>query len=206
MRLPTNWCRTNVSQFVEFSHGKDNFYRCNYRKPFQTVFGNYDDDVGSVMADHPIPLSCDIYYFEIKIISQGKGGKISIGLREAGTNLHRQPGWEQGSCGYHGDDGRKFRASGYGEQYGPTFGTNDIVGCGLNLRSKTCFFTKNGEFLGTAFGEFDDIHDHPLYPTVGLHSADEEVEVNFGQEPLLYNIKLEKVQLDSKMINLSSCY
>ena len=187
VHLPTKWCSTNVSQFVEFSHGKDKFYRCKYKKRFQ----NYGDDVGSVIADHPIPLSCDIYYFEIKIISQGKEGKISIGLREVETNLHRQPGWERGSCGYHGDDGHKFMASGSGAQYGPTFGTSDVVGCGLNLQNRTCFFTKNGKCLGTAFGGFDNIHDHPLYPTVGLHSADEEVEVNFGQEPFLYNIKLE---------------
>jgi hypothetical protein len=36
-------------------------------------FGN-DSDAGSVRADTPIPKSCEIYYFEVKILSAGVEG------------------------------------------------------------------------------------------------------------------------------------
>ena len=56
-----------------------------------------------------------------------------------------------------------------GEQYGPRFGTGDIIGCGLLTERRELFFTKNGAHLGVAFSEISAI----LYPTVGLHSPGE---------------------------------
>ena len=53
--------------------------------------------------------------------------------------------------GYHGDDGNAFCGSGQGQIYGPTFTTGDVIGCGLNLIEGSCFYTKNGHNLGTAF-------------------------------------------------------
>lgn len=60
-------------------------------------------------------------------------------------------GWDKQSYGYHGDDGNSFCSSGNGQPYGPTFTTGDIIGCGVNLVDSTCFYTKNGHHLGTAF-------------------------------------------------------
>jgi hypothetical protein len=58
------------------------------------------------------------------------------------------PGWHAGSWGYHGDDGKKFNAQGIGKEFGPRYGRGDIVGCGVDMRAKSAFFTKNGEYLG----------------------------------------------------------
>ena len=59
-------------------------------------------------------------------------------------------GWIEHSCGYHGDDGKKFgpeyRARGAG--YGPVFGSGDVVGCGFRPKSGEIFFTKNKIYLG----------------------------------------------------------
>jgi len=76
---------------------------------------------------------------------------IGIGLCTSNSNLNKLPGWEKHSYGYHADDGCIFNASGSGDNYGPTFTTGDVVGCGYNMVDRTIFFTKNGVNLGTAF-------------------------------------------------------
>ena len=126
-----------------------------------------------------------IYYFEIKVLNQGAHGMIGIGLTSEGSPLNRMPGWEKSTIGYHGDDGKLFYEFGSGRDYGRTFGTSDVVGCGIDLDSRKVFFTKNGMFLGIAKSK---LPNKTWYPTIGLHSKDEMVEVNFGQEPFIFKI------------------
>ena len=75
---------------------------------------------------------------------------MGIGMSCAGVNLNRLPGWERNSYGYHADDGCVYCSSATGQSYATTFTTGDVVGCGLNLVSRSIFFTKNGMNLGTA--------------------------------------------------------
>lgn len=93
-------------------------------------------------------------------------------------------GWDKQSYGYHGDDGNSFCSSGNGQSYGPTFTTNDVIGCGVNLVDNTCFYTKNGHHLGIAFRDLPP----KLYPTVGLQTPGEIVDANFGQKPFQFDI------------------
>ena len=113
--------------------------------------GKTHKDASSVRATHPIPASCGLYYFEVKIVSKGRDGYMGVGLSAQGVNMNRLPGWDKQSYGYHGDDGHSFCSSGTGQAYGPTFTTNDVIGCGLNLSDGSCFYTKNGIHLGIAF-------------------------------------------------------
>ena len=39
--------------------------------------GKTHKDAASVRATHPIPASCGIYYFEVRIISKGRDGYVS---------------------------------------------------------------------------------------------------------------------------------
>jgi hypothetical protein len=73
---------------------------------------------------------------------------LGIGICEESSLLFGMPGWHKGSWGYHSDDGNLFAERGAGERYGPTYQTNDIVGCGGSIIRKTIFFTKNGLCLG----------------------------------------------------------
>ena len=76
---------------------------------------------------------------------------IGIGFSSSKATVERLPGWETESWAYHGDDGKSFfgESQGQGRPYGPTFGVNDTVGCGVNFSTGSAFFTKNGVFLGT---------------------------------------------------------
>ena len=118
-----------------------------------------DSDIGCVRATHPVPPAAGIYYFEVKIISQGEQGWISVGLCSPHSFLNALTGWQDGTFGYHGDDGNKFKGAGWGLPYGPTFTTGDVIGCALNVEKGACAYTKNGSNLGVAFtGKYQFYH------------------------------------------------
>ncbi|XP_057829460.1 ran-binding protein M homolog isoform X2 [Cryptomeria japonica] len=147
--------------------------------------GRSDYDVGSLQANCPAPIKKLLYYFEMYVENKGRRGKVSIGFTDQQFNKHRQPGWETHTFGYHGDDGKVFHDSGHGMRFGPTYTTGDTVGAGINKASQDVFFTKNGKFIGSITRDYEGV----LFPTVGLHSPDEGVVVNFGQQEFVFNIQ-----------------
>ncbi|KAK3154362.1 hypothetical protein QOZ80_2BG0189540 [Eleusine coracana subsp. coracana] len=146
---------------------------------------HHGHDVGVVQADRPAPTHRAVYYFEMRVKNAGEKGQTSIGFTCEGFKMRRQPGWESNSCGYHGDDGYLYRGHGKGESFGPKFTSGDIIGAGINYVSQEFFFTKNGSPVG---GFPKDIKG-PLYPTIAVHSQDEEVTVNFGKEQFCFDIE-----------------
>lgn len=56
-------------------------------------------------------------------------------------------GWDKGSWGYHGDDGKLF-ISGEWTSYGRLYAKGNIVGCGVDFDKEVAFFTLNGKYLG----------------------------------------------------------
>ncbi|PBP21307.1 SPRY domain-containing protein [Diplocarpon rosae] len=145
-----------------------------------------DLEACAIRADYPMPSQCGIYYFEVTIISRKREeSSIGIGFSSKNVPLSRLPGWEPESWAYHGDDGHSFGCNSSGKHYGPPFNAGDIIGCGINFRTNSAFFTKNGDHLGTAFR---DINKEKLYPSVGMKKAGEHVRVNFGQSPFVFDI------------------
>ncbi|XP_073994195.1 ran-binding protein 9-like isoform X2 [Rhodnius prolixus] len=175
--LPRSWSPKDKFNYIGLSNGN---LRVHYKG-----HGKTHKDAASVRATHPIPASCGLYYFEVKIVSKGRDGYMGIGLSAQGVNMNRLPGWDKHSYGYHGDDGHSFCSSGTGLPYGPTFTTGDVIGCGVNLIDNTCFYTKNGHNLGIAFTDLPS----NLYPTVGLQTPGEVVDANFGQAPFVFDIE-----------------
>jgi len=148
--------------------------------------GKSETDAAAVLTDYPIPTnSCAFYYFEVEIINAGQSGYIGIGLSGADVKMDRLPGWEKNSYGYHGDDGCAFLGSGQGTPYGPSYTTNDVVGCCWDMTRDIVFFTKNGMALGTAFEAVRGSY----FPTIGLRTVGEVVEANFGQRPFVFDIE-----------------
>ncbi|KAH8266259.1 hypothetical protein KR038_002927, partial [Drosophila bunnanda] len=162
----------------------------NLRVTYKGV-GKQHSDAASVRTAYPIPSSCGLYYFEVRIISKGRNGYMGIGLTAQQFRMNRLPvGWDKQSYGYHGDDGNSFSSSGNGQTYGPTFTTGDVIGCCVNFVNNTCFYTKNGVDLGIAFRDLPT----KLYPTVGLQTPGEEVDANFGQEPFKFDKIVEMMK------------
>jgi hypothetical protein len=64
-----------------------------------------DPDASAVRANHPIPPTCGVYYYEVEIGSKGRDGYISIGFCSRWTDLNRLVGWERESWAWHMDDG-----------------------------------------------------------------------------------------------------
>ena len=100
----------------------------------------------------------------------------------------RMPGWDRKSCGYHSDDGGIFHAKGIMvKQYGPRYGVNDTVGCGVNYDNNGIFYTLNGRFLGYAWENMNIVESELLYPTIGVDTR-HPLAVNFGKDrPFLFN-------------------
>ncbi len=113
--------------------------------------------------------------------------KVAVGLYREGTELEGLPG-NSNSFAYQGDGqlchnvGSLRQSRIVQRDYATTFGVGDIVGCGWNIRSGELYFTKNGEYLGSAF---DSVQGR-FYPVIWLEAEHVKVEVNFGQEPFVF--------------------
>lgn len=174
--FPTELNTKNTGSFLEISRDK--------RTVRYTGQGSHDNDVGSVQANFGVPSNLSVYYYETKILDGGAKCCVGIGFADKKFKVTRQPGWEPNSYGYHGDDGKKFHSNGLGESYGPTFTTGDVIGAGILMEKQEIFYTKNGEYLGVAFRNVS----LPLYPTVGLHSLNERVQVDFvGDQGFMFD-------------------
>ncbi|KAI1317453.1 hypothetical protein EDD11_008390 [Mortierella claussenii] len=176
-QLPSRWSTIDKTDKTRLS---EDDLQVHYSGP-----GKVDSDASSIRANRPIPPQCGVYYFEIFIKSKGQQGYIGIGVCSAMVDLNRLPGWEPHSWGYHGDDGNSFGGCGNGRPYGPVFTTGDTIGCGINFRDMSMFYTKNGAYLGVAFRDLKG----PLYPTVGMRTPGEIVEANFGQRDFAFDIE-----------------
>ncbi|KAM3720878.1 Ran-binding protein [Dirofilaria immitis] len=184
--LPTHWSHQDKAASLIVTNDYRNVTYVDNGDPNQELNAK---DAAAVRADHPIPITCGVYYFEVTIVCSGAECCMGVGLCERNVDLNRLPGWDRASYGYHGDDGNFFCSSGTGHAYGPTFKMNDVIGCGVDFVRKSIFFTKNGRHLGIAIMEVENVVD--LYPMIGLQKHGAIAESNFGQYPFKYDIEQE---------------
>lgn len=91
-------------------------------------------------ADSPLDTeAAKTVYFEIKIRSLGRGrgndeSSIAIGYCSIPYPPWRMPGWERGSLGVHGDDGRKYVNDSFGgKDFTSAFRTGETIGLGMTF-------------------------------------------------------------------------
>ena len=116
----TYWLRSNAIRF--FNDGITLEY-CGA--------GLDKEDVG--IAQAKFRMDCTNHYFEMEIVSSGKKGWLALGLAKNNYPLHRHPGWNKGSVGYHADNGQLYKERGIGEAFGPLCTEGDIMGCGIRF-------------------------------------------------------------------------
>ncbi|EXJ87529.1 hypothetical protein A1O3_04489 [Capronia epimyces CBS 606.96] len=192
MPLPSRWNEQDRYPGLELSNDdRDVKYSGSGSKA--------DIEAASVRADYPMSPACGIYYFEVEIKNKNKDTAIAIGFSTAEASLERLPGWETHSWGYHGDDGKMFFGEHSGRNYGPTFGTGDVIGCGINFNAGYAFFTRNGQDLGICFRELKKVL-RP-FPIVGMKKhTGAWVSANFGERPFVFDID-EKMLLEQTQVS-----
>lgn len=149
--------------------------------------GRNDSDAAAIRSNIPVPPQVGIYYFEVKVVNRGRDGFIAVGYAIKSASLGRLTGWEPGTIGYHADDGNLYRGAGTGSSFGPSYTTNDVVGCGINFVEKSFFFTKNGILIGE-IGNLKDKFHLPFFASVGCRTVGEVLSINF-EGPFQYDIE-----------------
>ncbi len=91
------------------------------------------------------------HYFEMEILNSGREGWLAIGVAKTTYPLHRHPGWNKGSVGYHADNGHLYKEKGQGEPFGPACTEGDVMGCGIRFTPDT----EQSERAAVAEGESD---------------------------------------------------
>ncbi|KAG0188374.1 hypothetical protein DFQ28_004950 [Apophysomyces sp. BC1034] len=196
LRLPTAWSQKDRDEFIDMdTSGLQLTYKGKYFHRNKVVsfilppppplrsLGEDDSDMATVRANFPMRPQCGIFYFEVEVLSQG----CDIGFCWSSHVLGQQPGTgrEERAWGYHASDGHIYFGSNASKSYGPTFGTGDVIGCGVDFRDMTAFYTKNGVHLGTAF---HNIKGRMIFPAVGFETPGDRTHTNFGESDFLFDI------------------
>lgn len=97
----------------------------------------------SVFSDSPLSThQPKTIYFELKVVNIGRGGKslaeadagIAVGFVAPPYPTFRLPGWQRGSLGVHGDDGRRYVNDTWGGiDFTTAFAPDDTVGIGMKF-------------------------------------------------------------------------
>ena len=126
-------------------------------------------------------------YFEIRILRlppRPQDATVAIGFAAKPYPSFRLPGWNRGSLGVHGDDGRRYCNDSYGGKdfvqggwragervgIGMCFGTGDATGeaGGAGAGGGEVWFTRNGERIGGWWLDEEVDAERDWDPRVGL--------------------------------------
>uniref|UniRef100_A0A183BWT9 B30.2/SPRY domain-containing protein n=1 Tax=Globodera pallida TaxID=36090 RepID=A0A183BWT9_GLOPA len=142
----------------------------------------------SVRAKLPIP-NDGFFYYEVTILKVTDHG-ISIGLATEQMPVDEWVGESKGTYGYSNFGefwGHKFDFNRKRRPLGgkPKFGEGNVVGCGVDLKSRQIIYTHNGVRLETAGLR---VGAGELYPCISLYAPGTKIEANFGTKEFRFNI------------------
>lgn len=142
--------------------------------------GQGGEAVGTVRTKVPIdPLGpLQSRSFAVRILDPGENRYIAIGVCSEAYPTNMLPGWEEGSVGYHADNGNVFNSNGEQPTDRPCkrgdvmkFTVNPVDGCCKELCIE---FERNGQFVGRATTWEPE---NGFYGCFGMMSRNEKVQV-----------------------------
>ena len=92
---------------------------------------------------------------------------VAIGLSDHVFPLSKMPGWSGGkSWAYHGDEGQLLDGNEFPQKrtFLEKYSTGDVIGCGVNMKEHTAFFTKNRIYQGTSLSLCPKIVNPAIFP------------------------------------------
>ncbi len=159
-----------------------------------------------LISNHPVPLHCSDYYFEVEVAPGASISHVSIGLstpferlgdktpKDNDLSSHPLPTWPASSVRVSGQEGRLVLPSGsdvpsYCAALAPARSEAVTFGFGWCLASGEVYCTRNGQLIGAGLSiSIADSFSGPLHPAVGLPAAGTaSLSLNFGQNPFAYN-------------------
>ncbi|CDS37428.1 ran binding protein 9 [Echinococcus multilocularis] len=178
-------------QFKDYSNSpswEETLRLKDMRSPSQKV-----PTVLKVVANHPIPLCCSLYYYEVSISAKSQCGSLKVGFSfdESDKAKHQRCA---NFVGYHSNtgqiglnDGDSTLGDEENEVCGPPFGVGDVIGCGVNFVNNSIFFTKNGIIIGSSIVH-SKLANAVTIPCVIMISPATALIANFGQRDFVFAI------------------
>jgi len=142
------------------------------------------------------------WYYEVKLLGYGK---MHIGWCTDKCNIQMNSyngiGHDTESWAYDGNYQAAWHGSSSNQKrYGEHWNNGDVIGCVLDLESKSMSFYRNGKDLGVAFNAFA-VGDG-LYPAASIQYG-QKLSFNFGKEPFKYALNEIFPDIHPLHINLS---
>jgi hypothetical protein len=113
-----------------------------------------------------------VHYWSVKIIDRSAEGRIMIGIISSAFNvsLPQYVGQTSDSYGFYPHNGQKYN-NGANVVFTSDLPKNgDVIGVLLDLEARTLTYFKNGQILGTAFGQIPlQGNDIKYYPAISCY-------------------------------------
>ena len=182
----------------------------------------YDRDNLSGVGVHQSlvrPMSREFSCYEAIVRNYGMNGTIAVGLAGRNYPLNTQPGWAKGSIAWHCNDGGLYIENRFPRALCTPAKTGDIIGCGIDFEAKgqnlpgmQLDSTKSAERLQVYFTHngiriADEIIEEPeggLFPTVGMQSPEEMVEIITSTVPAFEQARAERVDIEGNFVSFVS--
>eukprot|EP01122_Echinamoeba_exundans_P009116 TRINITY_DN3148_c0_g2_i1.p1 TRINITY_DN3148_c0_g2~~TRINITY_DN3148_c0_g2_i1.p1 ORF type:complete len:835 (+),score=113.91 TRINITY_DN3148_c0_g2_i1:383-2887(+) len=168
--------------------------------PTEIRYGGSEADwSNSIIADWAITPQDNFAYFEVTINHGGATlPEVAIGIGTDALDPEESlPGWQDGSWGFHSDDGSFFCGEGWASMSLRTH-QGGTMGMGFIRSSSEIFITANGQFLGVGCILSPDSALQNLYAMVGIRTRGTSVSVNFGQHPFKFDFIVDSLSFSSR--------
>ena len=130
------------------------------------------------------------WYYEVKVIAEGSNFLVGVAGDDyaAGSGARRA----------YNKNGQKYGQDGFGNNYGASFTTNDIIGVAINLDDGELTFYKNGASQGVAFTDLLTGLVGSGWTPIFNGNSNSHAAFNFGQRAFDYTVPTGYKALNSK--------